>query len=131
MAIDGVTPMSPFEIALMEILADNEPPDLSEETALLLYELDSLRDQAEVLNDFDEIMELAIVQRGRRFKAVVGRPLLSSRGFEQHYDLQRHAGTTFQTLFRDAAREIKGFCPLHAERWRQPAAQARWRRHRQ
>jgi len=54
MAIDGVTPMSPFEIALMEILADNEPPDLSEETALLLYELDSLRDQAEVLNDFDE-----------------------------------------------------------------------------
>ena len=72
MALDGVVPMSPFEIALMEILGDAESVQLQEEKALLLYELDSLRDQAETLGDFDEIMELAIVQRGRRLKQLLG-----------------------------------------------------------
>jgi len=109
MAIDGVTPMSPFEIALMEILADNEPPDLSEETALLLYELDSLRDQAEVLNDFDEIMELAIVQRGRRLKQLLGDHFYHPAVLNSITTYNVTLGRRFQTLFRDAAREIKGF----------------------
>ena len=109
MAIDGVTPMSPFEIALMEILADNEPPELSEETALLLYELDSLRDQAEVLNDFDEIMELAIVQRGRRLKQLLGDHFYHPAVLNSITTYNVTLGRRFQSLFRDAAREIKGF----------------------
>ena len=109
MAIDGVTPMSPFEIALMEILADNEPPDLSEETALLLYELDSLRDQAEILNDFDEIMELAIVQRGRRLKQLLGDHFYHPAVLNSITTYNVTLGRRFQSLFRDAAKEIKGF----------------------
>ena len=109
MAIDGVVPMSPFEIALMEILADSEPSDLSEETALLLYELDSLRDQAEVLNDFDEIMELAIVQRGRRLKQLLGDHFYHPAVLNSITTYNVTLGRRFQSLFRDAAREIKGF----------------------
>ena len=108
-AIDGAVPMSPFEIALMEILADSELPDLSEETALLLYELDSLRDQAEVLNDFDEIMELAIVQRGRRLKQLLGDHFYHPAVLNSITTYNVTLGRRFQSLFRDAAREIKGF----------------------
>ena len=108
-AIDGAIPMSPFEIALMEILADSEPPDLSEDTALLLYELDSLRDQAEVLNDFDEIMELAIVQRGRRLKQLLGDHFYHPAVLNSITTYNVTLGRRFQSLFRDAAREIKDF----------------------
>ena len=109
MAIDGVVPMSPFEIALMEILGEAEGTELAEETALLLYELDSLRDQAEVLNDFDEIMELAIVQRGRRLKQLLGDYFYHPAVLNSITTYNVTLGRRFQSLFRDAAREIKGF----------------------
>jgi hypothetical protein len=108
-AIDGAVPMSPFEIALMEILADSEPAELSEETAMLLYELDSLRDQAEFLHDFDEIMELAIVQRGRRLKQLLGDHFYHPAVLNSITTYNVTLGRRFQLLFRDAAREIKGF----------------------
>ena len=109
MAIDGVVPMSPFEIALMEILGETEGAELAEETALLLYELDSLRDQAEVLNDFDQIMELAIVQRGRRLKQLLGDYFYHPAVLNSITTYNVTLGRRFQSLFRDAAREIKGF----------------------
>ncbi len=109
MALDGVVPMSPFEIALMEILGDTESVQLQEETALLLYELDSLRDQAETLADFDEIMELAIVQRGRRLKQLLGDHFYHPAVLNSIATYNVTLGSRFQSLFRSAAQEIKGF----------------------
>ena len=108
-ALDGVVPMSPFEIALMEILGDAEATQLQEETALLLYELDSLRDQAETLEDFDEIMELAIVQRGRRLKQLLGDHFYHPAVLNSITTYNVTLGLRFQSLFRNAAKEIKGF----------------------
>ena len=101
--------MSPFEIALMEILGDAEATQLQEETALLLYELDSLRDQAETLGDFDEIMELAIVQRGRRLKQLLGDHFYHPAVLNSITTYNVTLGLRFQSLFRDAAKEIKSF----------------------
>jgi hypothetical protein len=108
LGLDGSVPLPPFEIALMEILTDSEPPPLSEQAALLLCELDSLREQAEMLHDFSEVVDLALVRRGRHLKALLGEYFFHPAALAGMAVYNMTLGRKFETLFRSAAQEIRG-----------------------
>jgi len=59
--LDGSLPLSPFEIALIEILADSDIPSLSEEHVQLLRRFDPLKEQAEKFPDFKSLMDSGIL----------------------------------------------------------------------
>src|SRR5436190_22512045 len=51
--LDGALPLSPFEIALIEILADSDVPSLPEEHVQLLRRFDPLREEIARFRDFN------------------------------------------------------------------------------
>ena len=105
--LDGSVPLPPFEIALMEVLTDAEPPLLTEHAALVLCELGALREQAEGLKDFADLVDLAVVQRGRHLKALLHdwffHPAALANAAMYNVTLSRQ----FDALFRAAAGEIR------------------------
>ncbi len=107
--IDGSIPLPPFEIALMEILTQDEPQPLPEDADLYLFELDALREQAQKLRTFDEIMDFAVIQRGRRLKQMLGDFFYHPAVLHSIAAYNVTLGRQFQGLFREAAREIKNF----------------------
>jgi hypothetical protein len=109
LTIDGSIPLPPFEIALMEILTQDEALPLPETAELYLFELDALREQAQKLNTFDEIMDFAIIQRGRRLKQLLGEYFYHPAILHSIAAYNVTLGRQFQSLFREAAREIKTF----------------------
>ncbi len=70
--LDGVVPIPPFEIALIEILAESELPQLSEEYVGLLGEFDSLRQELETYTTLEVLTDSGIVQKGRDLKQALG-----------------------------------------------------------
>ena len=76
--LDGALPLSPFEIALIEILADTDVPSLPEEHVQLLRNFDPLREEIARYRDFNSLMDSGIVSRFAS-EALAGFFLLSSR----------------------------------------------------
>src|SRR5262249_6894119 len=70
--LDGSLPLSPFEIALIEILADTDVPPLSEEHTQLLRQFDRLREEAEAFQDLNTLLESGIILRVRELKQFLG-----------------------------------------------------------
>src|SRR5437667_9717073 len=66
--LDGALPLSPFEIALIEILADTDVPSLPEEHVQLLRRFDPLREEIARFRDFNSLMDSGIVLRVRELK---------------------------------------------------------------
>jgi hypothetical protein len=66
--LDGSLPLSPFEIALLEILADSEAPSLPEDHLQLLRRFDPLCEEAETFRDLNTLMESGIISRVRDLK---------------------------------------------------------------
>ena len=66
--LDGALPLSPFEIALIEILADTDVPSLPEEHVQLLRNFDPLREEIARYRDFNSLMDSGIVSRVRELK---------------------------------------------------------------
>src|SRR6202035_818993 len=66
--LDGALPLSPFEIALIEILADTGVPFLPEEHEHLLRRFDPLREEAGSFRDFNALIDSGIVGRVRELK---------------------------------------------------------------
>src|SRR5439155_22148604 len=66
--LDGALPLSPFEIALIEILADSDVPTLPEEPVQLLRRFDPLREEIARFRDFNSLMDSGIVLRVRELK---------------------------------------------------------------
>src|SRR5205823_12687064 len=66
--LDGALPLSPFEIALIEILADTDVPSLPEEHVQLLRRFDPLREEIARFRDFNSLMDSGIVLRVRGLK---------------------------------------------------------------
>ena len=66
--IDGSLPLSPFEIAMIEILADTDPPSLPEEHVQLLRRFDPLQEEALACKDLNSLLDSEIISRVRELK---------------------------------------------------------------
>lgn len=106
-ALDGVLPVPPFEIALLEILTDSEAPPLSEEDVHTLRELDALREQAEGMLDFDKLIDSGTIQKARQLKRRLGPSFFHPGALATIAPYNAAFGRKFDMLFRAAATELK------------------------
>src|SRR5205823_9032748 len=63
--LDGSLPLSPFEIALIEILADSDVPELPEEHLQALRIFDSLQEEARNFHDLNALLDSDMICRVR------------------------------------------------------------------
>ncbi|GAC1513280.1 MAG: hypothetical protein NVS1B11_25310 [Terriglobales bacterium] len=107
--LDGALPLSPFEIALLEILADTDIPSLPEEHVQLLRRLDPLREQAEGYRDLNVLLESGIISTVRELKQELDISFYHPGVLASIAAYNCAFGKKFDSLFHDAAVEIKGF----------------------
>ena len=107
--LDGSIPLSPFEIALLEILSESDVPVLSEADVQLLREFGPLLDQANRFQDFSALMDSGIIQRVRELKASLGESIYHPGVLATLAPYNAAFGDRFHTLFAAAAQEIKDF----------------------
>ena len=107
--LDGSIPLSPFEIALLEILSESDVPVLPDEHVQLLREFGPLLDQANRFQDFSALMDSGIISRVRELKASLGESIYHPGVLATLAPYNSAFGDRFHTLFATAADEIKGF----------------------
>jgi hypothetical protein len=107
--LDGSIPLSPFEIALLEILSESDVPVLSEADVQLLREFGPLLDQAKRFQDFTALMDSGIIQRVRQLKSTLGESIYHPGVLATLAPYNAAFGDRFHTLFAAAAEEIKEF----------------------
>jgi len=107
--LDGSIPLSPFEIALLEILSESDVPVLPENHVQLLREFGPLLDQANRFQDFSTLMDSGIIPRVRELKASLGESIYHPGVLATLAPYNAAFGNCFHTLFAAAAEEIKNF----------------------
>jgi hypothetical protein len=107
--LDGSIPLSPFEIALLEILSESDVPVLSEADVQLLREFSPLLDQANRFQDFSALMDSGIIQRVRELKAALGESIYHPGVLATLAPYNAAFGDRFHMLFTSAAEEIKDY----------------------
>ena len=107
--LDGSIPLSPFEIALLEILSESDVPVLSEADVQLLREFGPLLDQANRFNDFSALMDSGIIPRVRELKSSLGESIYHPGVLATLAPYNAAFGDRFHTLFAAATQEIKDF----------------------
>ena len=107
--LDGSIPLSPFEIALLEILSESDVPVLSEADVQLLREFGPLLDQASRFQDFSALMDSGIIPRVRELKAALGESIYHPGVLATLAPYNAEFGDCFHTLFAAATGEIKDF----------------------
>ena len=107
--LDGSIPLSPFEIALLEILSESDVPVLSDADVQLLREFGPLLDQANRFHDFSALMESGIIQRVRQLKASLGESIYHPGVLATLAPYNAAFGDRFHALFVGAAQEIKHY----------------------
>jgi hypothetical protein len=107
--LDGSIPLSPFEIALLEILSESDVPVLPENHVQLLREFGPLLDQANRFQDFSALMDSGIIQRVRELKASLGESIYHPGVLATLAPYNAAFGDRFHSLFAAATEEIKDF----------------------
>jgi hypothetical protein len=107
--LDGSIPLSPFEIALLEILSESDVPVLSEADVQLLREFSPLLDQANRFQNFSALMDSGIIQRVRELKAALGESIYHPGVLATIAPYNSAFGDRFHALFASAAEEIKDY----------------------
>jgi hypothetical protein len=107
--LDGSLPLSPFEIALIEILADADLPSLPEEHVQLLRNFDPLREEIARYRDFHSLMDSAIVSRVRDLKRWLDTSFYHPGVLATVAAYNVAFGARFDELFVKALGEIKQF----------------------
>jgi hypothetical protein len=107
--LDGALPLSPFEIALIEILADSEIPSLPEEHVQLLRHFDPLRDEIARFRDFNALMDSGIIGRVRELKQWLNTSFYHPGVLATVSAHNAAFGKKFDELFAKALGEIKTF----------------------
>ena len=107
--LDGALPLSPFEIALIEILADSDAPLLPEEHVQLLREFEPLREQIEGFQNFNALIDSGLMSRVRELKQSFGRSFYHPGVLATIAPYNVALGRRFDTLFHTAISEIKTF----------------------
>ena len=107
--LDGSIPLSPFEIALLEIMSESDVPVLPDEHVQLLREFGPLLDQANRFQDFSALMDSGIISRVRELKASLGESVYHPGVLATLAPYNAAFGDRFHTLFAAATEEIKNF----------------------
>jgi hypothetical protein len=107
--LDGSLPLSPFEIALIEILADTDVPSLPEEHVQLLRNFDPLREEIARYRDFNTLIDSGIVSRVRELKRWLDASFYHPGVLATVAAHNAAFGARFDQLFTKALGEIKQF----------------------
>jgi hypothetical protein len=107
--LDGSLPLSPFEIALIEILADTDVPSLPEEHVQLLRNFDPLREEIARYRDFNSLIDSGIISRVRELKRWLDASFYHPGVLATVAAHNSAFGARFDQLFEKALGEIKQF----------------------
>jgi hypothetical protein len=107
--LDGSLPLSPFEIALIEILADSDVPSLSEEHVQLLRRFDPLQEQAQNCHDLNSLLDSEIIPRVRELKQSLDSSFYHPGVLATIAPYNAAFGKKFDEFFHAAATEIREF----------------------
>jgi hypothetical protein len=107
--LDGSLPLSPFEIALIEILADTDVPSLPEEHVQLLRRFDPLQQEAQKFSDLNSLLDSEIITRVRELKQCLDSSFYHPGVLATISPYNAAFGKKFDELFRAAAAEIREF----------------------
>lgn len=108
-SMDGVAPVPPFEIALMEILDDAELPELTPEESRLLDEFEFLGEEVDQLQHFDRLMDSGLMQKARHIKHTFGPAFYHPHALSAIAPYNDRFGRRFSELFASAAAQIKSY----------------------
>jgi hypothetical protein len=108
-SMDGVAPLPPFEIALMEILGDAELPELSPTESRILDEFDFLGEEVEHHQQFDHLMDSGVIQKARHIKHTFGPAFYHPHSLAVIAPYNDRFGGRFAELFAAAAMSIKSY----------------------
>ena len=107
--LDGSLPLSPFEIALIEILADSDLPSLPEDHIQILRRFDPLEEQVLRFRDLNALLESGIIQTVRQLKQTLEDSFFHPGVLATIAPYNATFGSKFDELFRAATKEIKDF----------------------
>jgi len=107
--LDGALPLSPFEIALIEILADTDVPSLPEEHVQLLRRFDPFLEEVSRFRDFNALIDSGMVGRVRELKQWLDSSFYHPGVLATVAAYNSSFGKKFDELFVKALSEIKTF----------------------
>ena len=107
--LDGSLPLSPFEIALIEILADTDVPSLSEEHVQLLRRFDPLQEEAQNCRDLNSLLDSEIITKVRELKQALDASFYHPGVLATIAPYNAAFGKKFDEFFHAAAAEIREF----------------------
>jgi hypothetical protein len=107
--LDGSLPLSPFEIALIEILAGSDQLPLPEEHVQVLRRFDSFEEQVLQFRDLNSLLESGIIQTVRQIKQNLDDSFFHPGVLATIAPYNATFGTKFDELFREATTQIKTF----------------------
>jgi hypothetical protein len=113
--LDGSLPLSPFEIALLEILADADVPYLPEEHVQLLRRFDVLQEQAEACRDLNALLDSGIISAVREIKQSLDTSFYHPGVLATIAPYNVAFGRKFDQLFHESAISIKKFAEAVTE----------------
>jgi len=113
--LDGSLPLSPFEIALLEILADADVPSLTDEHVHVLRRFDQLQEEAEGFRDLSALLESGIIARVRELKASLESSFYHPGVLATIAPYNTAFSKKFDVLFHQTAAEIKSFAEIVEE----------------
>jgi hypothetical protein len=113
--LDGSLPLSPFEIALLEILADADVPSLTEEHVQTLRLFDHLQQEAENFHDLNALLDSGIIARVRELKQSLDASFYHPGALATIAPYNTAFGKKFDALFHQSAAEIKSFAEVVEE----------------
>ena len=107
--LDGALPLSPFEIALIEILADSDVPSLPEEHVQLLRRFDPFLEEVSRFRDFNALIDSGMIGRVRELKQWLDSSFYHPGVLATVSAYNTAFGKKFDELFLKALGEIKNF----------------------
>ena len=107
--LDGALPLSPFEIALIEILADTDVPSLPEEHVQLLRRFDPFLEEVSRFRDFNALIDSGMINRVRELKQWLDASFYHPGILATVSAYNTAFGKKFDELFAKALAEIKNF----------------------
>jgi hypothetical protein len=107
--LDGALPLSPFEIALIEILADSDVPTLPEEHVQLLRRFDPFVQEVSRFRDFNALIDSGMIGRVRELKQWLDASFYHPGVLATVAAYNTQFGKKFDELFVKALGEIKTF----------------------
>lgn len=114
--LDGVVPIPPFEIALIEILADAEAPEMPEEYVPILHEFEALREELDTYTTLEALTDAGVVQKGRDLKQAFGTCFYHPGVLATIGPYNAAIGKKLEELFRATTQQLKSFAEeVHKE----------------